>query len=58
MPSFTQKDAANLALWVSAGATIVAVIGTFILVGPGTVVGGIVGGLFGGCAYMAYGRYA
>jgi hypothetical protein len=45
--TFTQKDVANSALYVSSGATIGATTGTVIMAGVGTVVGGLVGGLAG-----------
>jgi Glycine zipper len=45
--TYTQKDIANVAVSVSSTAAIGATIGTFIAPGPGSVVGGFVGGLVG-----------
>jgi len=45
--TYTQKDIANVAVSVSSTAAVGATIGTFVAPGPGSVVGGFVGGLLG-----------
>lgn len=45
--SYTQKDVANTALSVSSLAALGATAGSFVVPGPGSVIGGIVGGLAG-----------